>query len=191
VTSLTNIHAELILAVARDRDRSAFAELFDFYGPRIEGWLIRSGLDRATAEEICQDTMTTLWRKAGLYDPAKAAPATWLYRIARNRRIDLGRRGKVTLIEPGDAAFDVVDENAVDPTLTVDARDREDALRAALTQLPPEQLELVRMAFFENLSHSVIAERMGLPLGTVKSRIRLAFGRLRKYLESVGVEDAI
>ncbi len=191
MTSLTNIHAELILAVARDRDRSAFAELFDFYGPRIEGWLIRSGLDRATAEEICQDTMTTLWRKAGLYDPAKAAPATWLYRIARNRRIDLGRRGKVTLIEPGDAAFDVVDENAVDPTLTVDARDREDALRAALTQLPPEQLELVRMAFFENLSHSVIAERMGLPLGTVKSRIRLAFGRLRKYLESVGVEDAI
>jgi RNA polymerase sigma factor (sigma-70 family) len=191
VTSLSNIHAELIQAVARDRDRRAFAELFDFYGPRIEGWLIRSGLDRATAEEICQDTMTTLWRKAALYDPAKAAPATWLYRIARNRRIDLGRRGKVTLIEPGDAAFDVVDENAVDPTLTVDARDREDALRAALAQLPPEQLELVRMAFFENLSHSVIAERMGLPLGTVKSRIRLAFGRLRKYLESVGVEDAI
>ncbi len=191
MTSLSNIHAELIQAVARDRDRRAFAELFDFYGPRIEGWLIRSGLDRATAEEICQDTMTTLWRKAALYDPAKAAPATWLYRIARNRRIDLGRRGKVTLIEPGDAAFDVVDENAVDPTLTVDARDREDALRAALAQLPPEQLELVRMAFFENLSHSVIAERMGLPLGTVKSRIRLAFGRLRKYLESVGVEDAI
>jgi RNA polymerase sigma-70 factor (ECF subfamily) len=135
--------------------------------------------------------MTTLWRKAALYDPAKATPATWLYRIARNRRIDLARRDRVTLMEPGDAAFDIVDENAVDPDRTVDARDREDALRTALAQLPAEQLELVRMAFFESLSHSVIAERTGLPLGTVKSRIRLAFGRLRKTLESAGVEDAV
>jgi len=191
VSSLAAAHAELILAVARDRDRRAFAELFDFYAPRIEAWLIRSGVDRTTAEEICQDAMTTLWRKANLYDPAKATPATWLYRVARNRRIDVARRNRITLIEPGDAAFDIVDENAVDPTRTVDARDREDALRTALAQLPPEQLELVRLAFFESLSHSVIAERTGLPLGTVKSRIRLAFGRLRKTLEIAGVDDAV
>jgi RNA polymerase sigma factor (sigma-70 family) len=191
VSALSAEHAELILAVARDRDRRAFGELFDFYAPRIEGWLIRSGVDRATAEEVCQDAMTTLWRKADLYDPAKATPATWLYRVARNRRIDLARRNRVAIMEPGDAAFDIVDENAVDPTLTVDARDREDALRTALAQLPPEQLELVRLAFFDSLSHSVIAERTGLPLGTVKSRIRLAFGRLRKTLESAGVEDAV
>lgn len=191
MSSLSAAHAELILAVARDRDRQAFGELFDFYAPRIEGWLIRTGVDRTTAEEICQDAMTTLWRKAGLYDPAKATPATWLYRIARNRRIDLARRDRIALIEPGDAAFDVVDENAVDADRAVDARDREEALRAALTRLPPEQLELVRMAFFESLSHSAIAERTGLPLGTVKSRIRLAFGRLRKSLESAGVDDAV
>jgi RNA polymerase sigma factor (sigma-70 family) len=191
VSALSTEHAELILAVARDRDRRAFGELFDFYAPRIEAWLIRSGVDRATAEEVCQDAITTLWRKADLYDPAKATPATWLYRVARNRRIDLARRNRVAIMEPGDAAFDIVDENAVDPTLTVDARDREDALRTALAQLPPEQLELVRLAFFDSLSHSVIAERTGLPLGTVKSRIRLAFGRLRKTLESAGVEDAV
>jgi RNA polymerase sigma-70 factor (ECF subfamily) len=191
VTSLSSAHAALILSVAANRDRRAFADLFDFYAPRIEGWLIRAGVERTLAEEICQDTMTTLWRKAALYDPAKATPATWLYRIARNRRIDLARRDRVTLMEPGDAAFDIVDENAVDPDRTVDARDREDALRTALAQLPAEQLELVRMAFFESLSHSVIAERTGLPLGTVKSRIRLAFGRLRKTLESAGVEDAV
>jgi RNA polymerase sigma factor (sigma-70 family) len=191
VSALSTEHSELILAVARDRDRRAFGELFDFYAPRIEAWLIRSGVDRATAEEVCQDAMTTLWRKADLYDPAKATPATWLYRVARNRRIDLARRNRVAIMEPGDAAFDIVDENAVDPTLTVDARDREDALRTALAQLPPEQLELVRLAFFDSLSHSVIAERTGLPLGTVKSRIRLAFGRLRKTLESAGVEDAV
>lgn len=191
MTTLAAAHATLILAIAQKRDREAFAQLFDFYAPRIEGWLIRAGVDRAAAEEISQDAMATLWRKAGLYDPAKATPATWLYRIARNRRIDLARRDRVSLIEPGDAAFDVVDENAVDPDRTVDARDREEALRTALAQLPPEQLDLVRLAFFDGLSHSVIAERTGLPLGTVKSRIRLAFGRLRKILESAGVHDAV
>jgi RNA polymerase sigma factor (sigma-70 family) len=191
VSSFSAAHAELILAVAQNRDRKAFAELFDFYAPRIEAWLIRSGVDRTTAEEICQDAMTTLWRKAALYDPAKATPATWLYRVARNRRIDLARRDRVAIIEPGDAAFDVVDENAVGADTAVDARDREEALRTAMALLPPEQLELVRLAFFESLSHSEIADRTGLPLGTVKSRIRLAFGRLRKTLESAGVEDAV
>ncbi len=153
--------------------------------------MIRTGADRASAEEICQDALATLWRKAELYDPAKATPATWLYRVARNRRIDLSRRDKVSIIEPGDAVFDVVDENAVGADQAVDVRDREDALKIALAQLPPEQLELVRLAFYESMSHSVIAERMNLPLGTVKSRIRLAFGRLRKTLESAGVEDAV
>lgn len=191
MSSLSSTHSELIRAVAKTRDRAAFAELFDYYAPRLEAWLIRTGADRASAEEICQDALATLWRKAELYDPAKATPATWLYRVARNRRIDLSRRDKVSIIEPGDAVFDVVDENAVGADQAVDVRDREDALKIALAQLPPEQLELVRLAFYESMSHSVIAERMNLPLGTVKSRIRLAFGRLRKTLESAGVEDAV
>lgn len=191
MTSLSATHAALIAAVASSRDREAFAALFDFYAPRIEAWLVRAGVERSQAEEICQDAMTTLWRKAHLYDPAKATPSTWLYRIARNRRIDLARRSRVTLMDPGDAAFDIVDENVADPDQTVDARDREAALSAAMATLPPEQLALVRLAFFDSLSHSAIAERTGLPLGTVKSRIRLAFGRLRRALESAGVEDAV
>ncbi|MDB5569739.1 MAG: polymerase sigma factor [Hyphomicrobiales bacterium] len=191
MTPLASTHAALIVAVATARDRQAFAALFDHYAPRIEAWLIRSGADPTTAEEICQDAMATLWRKAHLYDPAKATPATWLYRIARNRRIDVARRNRVTLIEPGDAAFDIVDENAVDPDASVDARDRDDALRIAMADLPAEQLALVRLAFFDSLSHSAIAERTGLPLGTVKSRIRLAFSRLRRALESAGVKSAI
>ncbi len=191
MTPLSSTHAALIVAVASTRDRQAFATLFDHYAPRIEAWLIRSGADAATAEEICQDAMATLWRKAHLYDPAKATPATWLYRIARNRRIDVARRNRVTLIEPGDAAFDIVDENAVDADASVDARDRDDALRIAMADLPPEQLALVRLAFFDSLSHSAIAEQTGLPLGTVKSRIRLAFSRLRRALESAGVKSTI
>ena len=191
MTILSTQHAEMIAAVAATRDKDAFAALFDFYAPRIEAWLVRAGVERSLAEEICQDAMTTLWRKAALYDPAKATPATWLYRIARNRRIDLARRNRVTLVEPGDAAFDIVDEDAVGADQSLDARDREEALRVAMTTLPPEQLALVRLAFFESLSHSEIAGRTGLPLGTVKSRIRLAFSRLRRSLEGAGVDDAV
>lgn len=181
----------MIAAVAATRDKAAFAALFDFYAPRIEAWLVRAGVERSLAEEICQDAMATLWRKAALYDASKATPATWLYRIARNRRIDLARRNRVTLVEPGDAAFDIVDEDAVGADQSLDARDREEALRVAMTTLPPEQLALVRLAFFESLSHSEIAGRTGLPLGTVKSRIRLAFSRLRRSLEGAGVDDAV
>ena len=171
MTILSDRHASLLAAVASSRDRKAFAELFDFYAPRIESWLMRAGVEQAAAEEICQDVMTTLWRKAHLYDPAKATPATWLFRIARNRRIDLARRDRIILLEPDDQAFEVVDENAADPDDAVDARDREAVLREAMAQLPQEQLALVRLAFFDSLSHSAIAERTGLPLGTVKSRI--------------------
>jgi RNA polymerase sigma-70 factor (ECF subfamily) len=191
MTTPSERHAALLAAVASSRDRAAFAELFDYYAPRIEAWLMRAGVDQGAAEEICQDVMTTLWRKAHLYDVAKATPATWLYRIARNRRIDLARRDRIVLLEPDDQAFDVADDNAADPDESVDARDREATLREAMAQLPQEQLALVRLAFFDSLSHSAIAERTGLPLGTVKSRIRLAFSRLRRALETAGVKTLL
>ena len=184
-------HAGWIAAVANSRVEGAFASLFDFYAPRLEAWLMRAGVDAGAAEEICQDVMTTLWRKAHLYDAAKSTPATWLYRIARNRRIDLARRNRVVVLEPDDSAFDIPDENVADPDASVDAHDRDVVLREAMTQLPEEQLALVRLAFFESLSHSAIAERTGLPLGTVKSRIRLAFSRLRRALESAGVKSVL
>ena len=191
MSALSQTHAGWIAAVANSRDEGAFASLFDFYAPRLEAWLMRAGVDSGAAEEICQDVMTTLWRKAHLYDAAKSTPATWLYRIARNRRIDLARRNRVVVLEPDDSAFDIPDENVADPDASVDAHDRDVVLREAMTQLPEEQLALVRLAFFESLSHSAIAERTGLPLGTVKSRIRLAFSRLRRALESAGVKSVL
>jgi RNA polymerase sigma factor (sigma-70 family) len=179
-----------VRAVAEGRDRDAFARLFDHFVPRIEAYLMRIGADAATAEEISQDVMLTLWRKAGLFDPSKSSVTTWLYRIARNRRIDGVRRDRMDYVDPMDIALDEVADD-IAPDHAMDIQQREDILRAAIKELPEEQLSLVRLAFFDSLSHSLIAERTGLPLGTVKSRIRLAFARLRRVLETQGVVGAI
>jgi RNA polymerase sigma-70 factor (ECF subfamily) len=186
-------HAEwaaLVSAVAERRDREAFARLFDHFVPRIEAYLSRLGAGPATAEEISQDVMLTLWRKADLFDSAKSSVTTWLYRIARNRRIDAARRDRMDYVDPMDIALEQVAEDAALDS-AMDMQQREEVLRAAIRQLPEEQLSLVRLAFFESLSHSAIADRTGLPLGTVKSRIRLAFGRLRRTLEAQGVVEAV
>lgn len=190
MTPLASEHATLVATVAATRDRDAFTRLFDFYGPRINAYVLRLGCDRALAEEITQDVMVALWRKAHLFEPAKSSLATWLFRIARNRRIDLVRRDRVDYVDPDDFMLDVPDESNRDAEGRLDAQRRDDVLRAAMAALPAEQLTLVRFAFFESLSHSEIAEKTGLPLGTVKSRIRLAFTRLRRALESNGVVEA-
>jgi RNA polymerase sigma factor (sigma-70 family) len=181
--------AELVTLVAQNRDRAAFTRLFDHFGPRIKGFLLRTGSDNAMAEEITQDVMVTLWRKAELFDRAKSSVPTWLYRIARNRRIDAARRNRVDFVDPMDSAFtSVAEEGSLD--IALDGQQREEAVREAMKSLPEEQLSLVRLAFFDGLSHSQIAEKTGLPLGTVKSRIRLSFSRLRRELERGGVVEA-
>lgn len=185
--SQTQYYSGLIVKVAEERDRTAFIELFDFFAPRIKGFLMKQGADGAVAEEIAQDVMVTLWRKANLFDPKKSNASTWLFRIARNRRIDWLRRQKSGELDP--------EEPALQPTPLpdtgdeMDARLREERVRAALSELSQEQQEVVRMAFFIGLSHSEIAEETGLPLGTVKSRIRLAFGRLRQLIEADAAVD--
>jgi RNA polymerase sigma-70 factor (ECF subfamily) len=179
-----------VSAVAERRDREAFAALFDHFVPRIEAYIIRLGADAATAEEISQDVMLTLWRKAALFDPQKSSVTTWLYRIARNRRIDSVRRDRMDYVDPMDMDFGEATNDSA-PDEMMDIQQREDILRHAIKELPEEQLSLVRLAFFEGLSHSHIAERTGLPLGTVKSRIRLAFTRLRRTLENQGVVGAV
>ncbi len=180
----------LVAAVAERRDKTAFAAIFDHFGPRVNAYLLRLGLDRAAAEEMTQDVMITLWRKAELFDASKSSLATWLYRIARNRRIDAARRDRLDFYDPAEYALDIPDDNIAGADSTMDLQAREENVRDALDKLPPEQLDLVRLAFFEGLSHSQIAERTGLPLGTVKSRLRLAFSRLRRVLEARGIDSA-
>jgi RNA polymerase sigma-70 factor (ECF subfamily) len=182
-------YADLVEAIAATRDRAAFASLFDHFAPRINAFLRRLGTDNGNAEELTQEVMVTLWRKAALFDRSKSSVATWLFRIARNRRIDLARRDRSSLLDPDDPALQP--GATARPDAELDARDRETRVREALQRLPPEQVELIRLAFFSGLSHSEIAERTELPLGTVKSRIRLAFGRLRGALESDGPDESL
>jgi RNA polymerase sigma factor (sigma-70 family) len=180
----------LVSAIAVRRDRQAFAQIFDHFAPRLDSYLVKLGLDPTTAQEVCQDTMITLWNKADQFDPSRSSLGTWLYRIARNRRIDLARRDRVDYLDPNEPALTQIADQSAGPDAQIDGQRREDRVRAALAQLPSEQNKLIEMAFFDGLSHSEIAARTGLPLGTVKSRIRLAFSRLRRLLEAEGVADA-
>ncbi len=175
-------HARLAIRVAGQRDRAAFAALFDHFAPRINGYLQRLGADPGAAEDFAQEVMSVLWHKAHLFDPEKSSLATWLFRIARNRRIDALRRDRSHLIDPADPMLVPDDPEPADRQM--DFLERDERVRAALRDLPAAQLELLRYAYFEGLTQSQIAERTGLPLGTVKSRIRLAFGRLRGILEA-------
>ncbi len=177
--------ARLVADVAQRRDRTAFIELFDHFAPRLNGYLMRMGTEPALAEEIAQDALAVLWLKAELFDPSKSSVSTWLYRVARNRRIDISRRDRSRRIDADDPLLLPAESAA--PDQQIDDQQRDDAVRTAMASLPKEQADLVRLAFYEGLSHSEVAARTGLPLGTVKSRIRLAFSRLRRELESEGV----
>ncbi|MBH0237304.1 sigma-70 family RNA polymerase sigma factor [Methylobrevis sp. L22] len=179
--------ADLVERVATSRDRDAFVRLFDHYAPRISGHLQRIGTDPATAEELAQEVMVVLWRKAALFDRQKSSVGTWLFRIARNRRIDLARRDRSGAIDQTDPSLQPSEPEDLGTQL--DTQRREARIRAALSSLPAEQYELVQLAFFKGLSHTQVAAATGQPLGTVKSRLRLAFTRLRRILEADAAVD--
>lgn len=172
--------AALVQRVARERDRAAFARLFDHLMPRVKAYALRLGADGAAAEEVAQEVMLLVWRKADSFDPARAAVTTWVFTIARNKRIDLLRRERRPDVDPDDPAL--VPEAPRPADEMVEQASSEDRLRLAIRALPPEQAELLAMAFFEDRSHSAIAAATRLPLGTVKSRIRLALERLRRII---------
>jgi RNA polymerase sigma-70 factor (ECF subfamily) len=174
--------AALLAAIAERRDHLAFSQLFDRFGRRIEGYLRRFGAERALAEDLTQEVMLVLWQRAGLYDPARASVSTWIFRIARNRFIDACRR------RPSDAETDVyaIGVPADDDTersfyLTQLKRH----LRRAVASLPSEQGQLIDQGYFGDKSQTALADEFGLPLGTVKSRQRLALGRLRRDLDAI------
>ena len=181
----------LVAAVAAHADKQAFTRLFDHFAPRIKAYLVRLGTNQGHADEMTQDIMLVLWRKAAMFDPRRSSLRTWLYRVARNRRIDMMRRERVDFRDPADFALDIVDPGALGADQHIDMQSRDHLLREALLRLPQDQASLVQMAFFDGLSHSEISKRMQIPLGTVKSRIRLAFSRLRRQLEAVGISEAV
>jgi RNA polymerase sigma-70 factor (ECF subfamily) len=175
--------ADLLEAVARHQDRSAFKQLFAYYAPRVKAYLRRLGADDVLAEELAQEVMLTVWRRAHLFDRRQAAVSTWTYTIARNKRIDAIRRERWPDVDPEDPALVPEAEQSADARVA--AEQRSDRLHSAVKALPDQQASLLRMAFFEDKSHSAIAKETDLPLGTVKSRLRLAMTRLKTMLEDV------
>ena len=174
-------HDRLIEAVALRRDREAFAALFCYFAPRLKAWLIKSGATPAAAEDFAQDAMLTVWRKADLFDGRKARAATWIFTIARNRRLDMLRRDARPLPTP---EIDLADEEVRRPDDILAMAEDAERVRDALSRLKPDQVEVLRLAFFMDSPHSEIARQLDLPLGTVKSRIRNAMIKLRLLLET-------
>ncbi|MBB4040482.1 RNA polymerase sigma-70 factor (ECF subfamily) [Microvirga flocculans] len=170
----------LLRAIGHERDRKAFAALFLHFAPRIKAYLMRAGTAANMAEELAQETMLTVWQKAASFDPDKAGASVWIFTIARNLRIDQIRREKsAAKYEP-----DPSDEPDLPPPsdAIVLASERENRVRKALKSLSEEQAKIVQMSFFSEKPHAEIARDLGIPLGTVKSRIRLAMDRLRNLL---------
>lgn len=176
----------LLGRVAATRDRAAFAALFAHFAPRVKAYLLRLGAPPALAEDLAQEALLSLWRKAHLFDPAKASAATWLFTIARNLRIDAIRRERRPELDPDDFAPEA--ELPADDGLAL--ADDEARLRAALKGLPPDQIQVIELSFFADKPHSEIAVQLDIPLGTVKSRLRLAMARLKRALKNSSEGDA-
>ncbi|WP_374763099.1 sigma-70 family RNA polymerase sigma factor [Yunchengibacter salinarum] len=174
-------HADLITAIAQDRDRAAFARLFRHFAPRLKAFAMRGGLSGDAAEEIMQEAMVAVWRKAYSYDRQKASPSTWIFTIIRNKRIDYLRRERKPAFTAEDFIHEETTEEGADQSVAVNQE--LGVLSDRMKTLPPDQMEVIQKAFLEEKSHSQVADELGLPLGTVKSRIRLAITRLRGLME--------
>lgn len=176
-------HSDLMTRIAEGQDWQAFEELFSFYGPRVKAMMIKAGADAALAEDLAQETMTKVWRKASFYVSKRGAVSTWIYTIARNTRIDRLRRASS---QPYDDIADL--EIASDePTSEDEVSLMQQSQRVveAVADLPDEQRKVIELAFMHDMAQSEISESLSLPLGTVKSRMRLAYGKLKAKLEDL------
>lgn len=168
-----------ILAIRDRQDQVAFARLFQHFAPRIKGFLMKSGTPADVAEDCAQEVMATVWRKAALFDPSRASASTWIFTIARNKRIDVVRRERRP--EPEDLPWGPEAEADQEDALALEQET--ERLSKAMSALPEKQRNLIQRAYFGDLSHRELAEETGLPLGTIKSRIRLALDRLRHEMK--------
>lgn len=168
----------LLYAVAENADREAFIQLFEYFAPRIKSFLMKSGITPEQADELAQETMLSVWDKARQYNPELASASTWIFTIARNKRIDLVRKLARPEPDPNDPAL--VNDSMPKPDEMLDRKTEAAAMAKAIGDLPEEQADMIRKSYFEEKTHDTIARETRLPLGTVKSRIRLALERLRQ-----------
>lgn len=176
-------HINLISKIANERDKNAFSDLFGYFAPRIKSMMMKQGTDHQTAEELAQEAMISVWRKSYLFNPEKASPSTWIYTIARNLRIDRFRKENRPEFDPKDPAL--IPETPLSADIVISLKEREDIIRSKILLLPTEQKEVVHLSFVEGLTHQEISIKLNIPLGTVKSRLRLSFEKLKPMLRNV------
>lgn len=175
--------AQLIEAVALRRDRLAFASLFEYFAPRIKTFMLRSGASETAADDLVQETMLAVWRKAELFNPDTAGSAAWIFTIARNIRIDaLRREGRRLHNKATDIDIEFLLDKAPLPNSILAATQVQERVRIALSELSVEQQRVVQLSFYQERAHAEIAKALGIPLGTVKSRLRLSMVKLRSLL---------
>lgn len=178
---LADDHRALVARVAAHRDREAFRALFVHFGPRVKALMLKAGADHALAEDLVQDVMMAVWRKVELYAPERGAVSTWIFTIARNARIDRLRRHSSRPYED----LESLDLPSDVPTGEDEVHANQTAERVgeAIAELPDDQRKIVELAFLHDKSQSEISEELAVPLGTVKSRMRLAYQKLKVTLE--------
>jgi len=176
---------ELMQAVSQAGDRQAFAVLFRHFAPRVKSYLMRGGSSEGVAEELVQETMINVWRKSSQFDPRQAGVSTWIFTIARNLRVDHFRRQGQALVEAEEHLADAMVDSAPALDEQLRAGRRERGVREAMARLSPDQAQVLRLSFYEEVPHARIAEDLGIPLGTVKSRVRLAVNHLRRLLDAL------
>ena len=177
--AVRNMWVAEMLAIRDDRSEAAFGDLFRHFAPRVKAFLIKSGATPTLAEEVSQEVLAIVWRKSHMFDPTRASAATWIFTIARNRKIDALRKQRRP--EPEDIVWGP--EYEPDQEEVMALQQEATALGAAIKQLPDKQRDLIQQAYFGDMTHSEIANATGLPLGTIKSRIRLALERLRHSMK--------
>lgn len=174
---------DLLLRVASNQDRNAFARLFETVAPRVKAYLMKLGAAPEAAEEIAQETFITVWRKAGQFDRGKSSAITWIFTIARNLRIDRLRKENRPALDPNEPML--VPDEPQSPLAEMEQAAVVARVTASIEELPADQQEAIKLSFIEGLSHSEISERLDVPLGTIKSRLRLSFEKLRVSLGDI------
>ena len=171
--------SKLMLKIKDDRDEIAFSDLFDFLAPKLKAYFIQNGLISENAEELVQEVLSTVWSKSNKYDPSKSAVSTWIYTIARNKKIDFLRKNTRIDFNEDDIREFLYTNNEIDKIGEGEAKNQVDLINKELNL---DQRKMIKMNFFENKSHKKIAEELEIPLGTVKSRIRHILIKMQRLL---------
>ena len=172
--------SSLLLAIGNNQSQQAYVELFELMAPKIKSFLMGRGSSVDESENVTQDAMLSVWRKADLFDPNKASARTWVYAIVRNRLIDVQR--KTSRVDRGNKKYRYQSGNDFISNGGVNDASAQAQPQRLLQELPDEQTQPLVMSYVQGMSHKEIANKIGLPLGTVKSRIRMGFQRLQEMV---------